>query len=233
MGANGFHLIGVGLYTTPEASRLARVSTGRIRRWMQGYTFKTKSGSRESPAVVQASLPLLDDGVLTLSFLDLQEIRFVNAFLVEGVKWKTLRIVHEKSVAAFGPHPFSRGRFDTDGRDIFVDLAPELGKSDGALLNIANDQTSFKRVVSPFLATLEITNDQAAAWWPLGKSKLVVLNPKRSFGQPIVPREGVPTNILARSYRVEKSYPRVARWYEVSERAVRHAVEYEEMLTAA
>ena len=24
---------------------------------------------------------------------------------------------------------------------------------------------------------------QAIEWWPLGKSKLVVLNPKRSFGQ--------------------------------------------------
>ena len=74
---------------------------------------------------------------------------------------------------------------------------------------------------------------QAIEWWPLDKSKLVVLNPKRSFGQPIVPREGVPTSILSRSYRVEHSYPRVARWYAVSERAVRHAVEYEETLVPA
>jgi uncharacterized protein (DUF433 family) len=88
--------------------------------------------------------------------------------------------------------------------------------------------------VERFMVSLQFDADgQAIEWWPLGKSKLVVLNPKRSFGQPIVPREGVPTSILSRSYRVERSYPRVARWYAVSERAVRHAVEYEETLVPA
>jgi uncharacterized protein (DUF433 family) len=88
--------------------------------------------------------------------------------------------------------------------------------------------------VARFMVSLKFDADgQAIEWWPLGKSKLGVLNPKRSFGQPIVPREGVPTSILSRSYRVEHSYPRVARWYAVSERAVRHAVEYEETLVPA
>jgi hypothetical protein len=45
--------------------------------------------------------------------------------------------------------------------------------------------------VERFMVSLKFDADgQAIEWWPLGKSKLVVLNPKRSFGQPIVPREG-------------------------------------------
>ena len=233
MGANGFHFIGVGLYTVPEASRLTQVSIGRIRRWMRGYTFRSKSGLRTSERVVEPLLPLID-GAMTLTFLDLLEIRYVDAFLSTGVYWSDLRIAHKNAQEMFGSHPFSRGVFETDGQRIFEDLAHSRSvRPNAAVADMGTNQLSFRRVVVPFFKTLEFADGQAKEWWPLGKNKLIVLNPKRSFGQPIVPREGVPTNILARSYRVEKSYPRVARWYEVSERAVRHAVEYEEMLTAA
>src|SRR6266404_3828839 len=51
MTSNGFRFIGVGLYTVPEASRLSRVSTGRIRRWLRGYSFTTPSGRHLSPPV--------------------------------------------------------------------------------------------------------------------------------------------------------------------------------------
>jgi len=231
MGANGFRYIGVGLYTAPEASRLSHVSTGRIRRWLKGYTFETKSGLHASRPVVTSVLQS-PDGSLTLSFLDLQEIRFVHGFLEAGVRWKTLRRIHEKAEQHLGSYPFSRGNFVTDGRLILLDLAPKV--DDGAFLDLLSSQISFKSVLAPCVATLKFSDDgQAAEWWPLGKGKSVVLNPGRSFGQPIVDREGVPTSILARLYKVEQSFPRVARWFDVSERAVRHAVEYEDSLVAA
>jgi len=232
MSTNGYRFIGLGLYTVPEASRLSHVSVGRIRLWLSGYTFTTMTGPHKSPPVVTSELPPIDGG-LALTFLDLQEIRVVDAFLEAGVQWKTLRLARIRAEEAIGPYPFSRGRFETDGRDIFYDMAPRT-KSDGAFLNLVSHQTSFKRLVARFMVSLKFDEDgQASEWWPLGKNKLVVLNPKRSFGQPIVPREGVPTSILARSYYVERSYPRVAKWYDVSERAVHHAVEYEETLVAA
>jgi uncharacterized protein (DUF433 family) len=232
MGTNGYQFIGLGLYTVPEASRLARVSVGRVRRWLRGYTFTTRTGRHKSPPVVTSQLPPLDGG-LTVTFLDLQEIRLVNAFLEAGVQWKTLRLARIHAEEAIGPYPFSRGRFETDGRDIFYDMTPML-KSDGAFLNLVSHQTSFKRIVARFMVSLKFdAAGQAIEWWPMGKNRLVVLNPQRSFGHPIVPREGVPTSILSRSYRVERSYSRVARWYIVSERAVRDAVEYEESLVPA
>src|SRR5215470_6646869 len=191
MAAGVFQYIGHGLYTAPEASRLSRVSLGRIRRWLRGYSFETRTGIHTSPPVVTSSLPRLTDGALTLSFLDLQEVRFVDAFLKAGVKWKTLRRVRDKAEQHLGPYPFSRGRFVAVGPAILLDLAPSLDESDGAFLDMLSNQTAFKRIVSPFAATLKFGEDgQAAEWWPLGKSKMVVLNPQRSFGQPIVPREG-------------------------------------------
>ena len=230
--AVGFQFIGVGVYAVVEASRISHVSVGRIRRWLRGYSFRASIGRHKSPPVFTSSLPPID-GEVALSFLDLQEVRFVDAFLRAGVKWKTLRLAHEKAEQGLGTYPFSRGNFVTDGSRIFHDLAPSI-KADGAFVDLVSDQSSFKKVVAPYIVDLEFSGDgQAAEWWPLGKAKLIVLNPKRCFGQPIVAREGVPTNILARAYRAERSFSRVARWYDVSERAVRDAVEYETTLTAA
>jgi uncharacterized protein (DUF433 family) len=233
MGTNGFHFIGVGVYAVPEASRITRVSPWRIRRWLQGYRFRVTEGHHESPPVFTSSLPLVD-GELALNFWDLQEMRFVDAFLRAGVKWKTLRTAHERAEQDLGLHPFSRGNFVTDGTRIFQEIVPEVRRSDGAFVDIVSSQASFRSVVGPYIVDLSFDQDgQAAEWWPLGKDRLVVLNPQRSFGQPIVEREGVPTNILARAYRAEQSYARVARWYDVSESGVRDAVEYERTLTAA
>ena len=62
MSTNGYRFIGLGLYTVPEASRLSRVSVGRIRRWLRGYTFTTRTGPHKSPPVVTSELPPLDGG---------------------------------------------------------------------------------------------------------------------------------------------------------------------------
>ena len=60
----------------------------------------------------------------------------------------------------------------------------------------------------------------------------MVLDPNRGFGQPIISEFGVPTAILANAYNIEKSYEKVANWYEVNRRAVREAVVFERNLAA-
>jgi hypothetical protein len=78
-------LPGIGIYTISEASRQTGISTQRIRRWLLGYHFRYAGELHESPAVVAPELPLLV-GTLALSFLDLQEVRFVDAFLTRGAE---------------------------------------------------------------------------------------------------------------------------------------------------
>ncbi len=53
---------------------------------------------------------------LALGFLDLIEIRFVDAFRRVGVSWATLRRANERAQEMFGgSHPFCTNRFVTDG----------------------------------------------------------------------------------------------------------------------
>jgi uncharacterized protein (DUF433 family) len=71
---------------------------------------------------------------------------------------------------------------------------------------------------------------EVLTWHP--RSNRVVLDPKRSFGEPIVEDEGVPTDILASAYVAEQSVGAVAKWYEVDPQSVRDAVEFELSLAA-
>ena len=223
--------LSTGIYTVPDAARLARVSAGRIRRWLRGYRFRTKKKEHHSRALWHGQLEPINRS-LALGFLDLIEIRFVDAFLKAGVKWMILRKAHEKGAALFKTsHPFCTKGFATDGRQLFVDLHKETGER--SLLDIVNDQHVFTGIITPFLKELEFdVNRTLLRWRPATSRRLIVLDPTRSFGRPIVSRHGVPTEILARAAKVCDSVEEVSRWFEVPKAEIEDAVEFEQQLAA-
>jgi uncharacterized protein (DUF433 family) len=169
---------------------------------------------------------------LALSFLDLVEVKFVDAFLQLGVSWAVLRRARQKAQETFREsHPFCSSRFATDGHAIFVELHEATGEA--SLVDIARDQRVFGEIVKPFLKELEFSKDNVLLRWrPMGAGHQVVLDPKRSFGQPIVDTEGVPTRVLSQAIKATKSMAEVVRWFEVKERSVRDAMEFEKRLAA-
>lgn len=223
-------LLQTGIYTIPEASRLTRVTPSRIRRWVRGYVFKVKRGRHSSPAVWSTQLEQIDQTV-ALGFLDLLEVRCVDAFVGAGVGWKTIRRVHEQARKLIGhPHPFCTNQFATDGQTIFMKERNESGES--ALWDMRDLQRVFTQIIRPFLRDVEFDDGNLPQrWWPRGKRQMVALDPRRSFGQPIIFEEGIPTQTLARSVRANGSAEEVARWFEISSVSVRKAVEFEKSLT--
>lgn len=226
------NLLNTGIYSVPEAARLSHVSTGRIRRWLRGYKFRTrKKQEHHSPALWRGQLEPIDHS-LALGFLDLIEIRFVDAFLKAGVSWAILRKAHERGVAVFRtPHPFCTHKFKTDGHEIFIELHKETGEP--SLVEIVHNQHVFSQIVGSFLKELEFSgNDVLLRWRPMTSRRLIVLDPKRNFGRPIVARHGVPTEILFRARNACGSVAEVSRWYEVPEDEIEDAVEFERSLAA-
>ena len=224
-------LLQTGIYTVSEASRLARVSSRRIRRWLRGYEFKVKLGRHRSPAVWNSQLDPIDSA-MALGFLDLLEIRCVDAFISAGVSWKTLRQVHDQARELVGnSHPFCTNRFATDGQTIFMEFQGK--NSEVTLWDMKDVQRVFDRIIRPFLKDIEFDNSKIPSrWWPRGKNHQVALDPRRSFGQPIIFREGIPTQILARSVRANDSVKEVARWFQIESKSVREAVDFEDALAA-
>jgi uncharacterized protein (DUF433 family) len=224
-------LLGTGIYTIPEAARLTRVSHWRVRRWLQGYDFSVKAGRHHSPAVWHGQLEAIERH-LALGFLDVIEMRFVDAFLRAGVSWKTLRRAHNRAQQFLNlSHPFCSSRFKVFGRQIILELPRDDAEPE--LWEIARDQRVFGGIVGSYLKDLEFgSGELPQRWWPRGRSHPVALDPRRSFGQPIIFEAGIPTRALARSVSANGSIEQVARWFEVSLSAVREAVAFEQSLVA-
>jgi uncharacterized protein (DUF433 family) len=101
-------------------------------------------------------------------------------------------------------------------------------------VDLVSDQYAFRHVMLPsFRAQIELSERGAERWWPMGRKKLVVLDPARQFGEPIVAEGGVPTAVLAKAAAAMHSEQAAAKWYEVSRSAVRQAVTFEQQLAAA
>ena len=94
-----------------------------------------------------------------------------------------------------------------------------------------NDQAEFARIVEPFGKELEFSGNDIV-WWPLGRERQIIVDPKRNLGQPSAARSGVPARVLARSVKTNRSIRTVSHWFEVSEAEVRDAVEFETRLAA-
>ena len=99
-------------------------------------------------------------------------------------------------------------------------------------MNLVTNQRELRRIVQDFLKELEFSGSDIL-WYPLGKDRQIVVDPKRNFGQPTVVRSGVPSQVLARSAKANGSTEVVASWYEVHPEEVRDAVEFEQSLAKA
>jgi uncharacterized protein (DUF433 family) len=231
MNCGGNNLIGVGIYSVPEAHRLTGVSTWCIRRWLAGYSYVYNGARRASPPVWTPDIPAVD-GHRAISFLDLIEVRFVDAFLKQGISWKLIRKAEEKGREAFNTtHPFATNRFRSDGRTV---LATVDHQGCSRLLDIIKSQRVFDSIVQPFIQRIDFADDgRPMVWWPLATSKRVVIDPLRCFGQPIVSSEGVPTHILFAARKSGQTLGEISQWYEVEKPSVQAAIRFEKQLLVA
>ena len=221
-------LIGVGLYSIPEASVLTGIPARKIKSWMMGY----ESGSRTKQPPLWKS-PVTESIDNTISFQDLLEIRFVNAFRQHGVLMPTIRAAVRQASEYFDQdYPFTCRQFQTDGRSIFATVEEKTG--DESLIDLVKKQNVFNRVIKPSLYTgIEYDGEESSAlrWFPVPKSKKVVLDPERSFGKPIITTAGITTNALYQSWLAEDQDTRmVASLYEVDTASVDAAVSFEQRI---
>lgn len=224
---------GVGIYSYLDAARLIGASPRAVRRWMCGYAIRCRGEKRTYAPLWSSQLTGTDtDGI---GFRDMIELRFVHTFVAAGVPLLLVRHTIEELRERLGRrYPFTSAAFRTDGRRIFMDLLGENG--DRALVDVVKRQNVMQTVIGPSLRRgIELNvDDEATRWYPVSSSQSVVLDPQRSFGQPILARSGVPTVAVAEAVQAEGGDEgRVARLYEIPIRDVRSAVAFEQQARAA
>src|SRR2546426_4947228 len=236
-------LLGIGIYTRAEATRLLKLSPARITSWLKGYRYSW--GPREArrrgqqPPVIESDLPMFD-GTLVLSFLELMELRVVKQFRDRGTSLQAVRLVWERAAQAFGTrHPFAHHRFFTDAGRILVSLEnepPDIN-TPAVLYEISSRREPLQAVAGVLVKqslheVFDTRTKLVREWRPRGPTTPVVLNPAVSFGAPTIAGTRVPTETIQR-FAQSRPIGSVADLFGLTEQQVSAAISFETYLAKA
>src|SRR5258708_3511654 len=197
-------------YSTAEAAHYLRLPRATLKAWVHG---RVDSNGHRAEAVIK-----LPTNFHLLSFQNLVEAHVLGAIRrhhgvsLQRVR-KALRFVERRMHL---PRPLIEAKFQTNGMDLFVE---ELGK----LINASSEsQTEMEDALRASLARVEHDADGLASrLFPFvrgeGKEpKVIVVDPRLSFGRPVFAKTGVPVSIIVGRYRAGEDVSAIAKDYGIS-----------------
>lgn len=213
------------LYSFAEADRIVGVTPGTSRRWLKGYHFWYDEERRQMPPVT----PDLGEQD-AVSFVDLMEVAAVSKLRERRFSFKRIRQINAYCRVYFKePRPLVTQKFKVAGQDIFLDadfdVLVDVGREAGML--------AWREVLEPFLEDVEYENELTRRWWPLGKERMVVVDPDYGFGLPVVEGTGVRTEIIAERHRAGDSTDEIAYDFDVTREQIDDALRWEMSKKAA
>lgn len=201
-------------YSLAEAAHYLRLPPSTLRAWVRGQRYRLRDGrERFFRPLIQLAEPRLR----LLSFVNLVEAHVLDAIRREHeVSLQKVRRALDYLAKYFDSrHPLADQRFETDGVDLFV-------RKYGELVNIAQSgQIEMRRVVEAYLRRVE--RDEAgvvARLYPFTRKrhpdepKLIVIDPRVSFGRPVLAGTGIPTAVIAERYKAGESIDDLAADYD-------------------
>lgn len=144
-----------------------------------------------------------------------------------GLKYLTEQL-HSK-------RPLLQEQFATRGAELFVERL-------GEIINLSrNGQVEMAELIRAYLERVERdTKGVPIKLYPFMRSqslreqpRTVVIDPRISFGRPVVAGTGIPTAVLAEQFKAGDPVPDLAKEYATSEEAVWDAIRCELDLKAA
>ena len=215
----------VPAYTVGEAAHYLGVPKSTMRSWF--------AGQRGFRAVIRPA----DPRKLGLSFSNLVEAYVLTAIRRRHhVALPTIRRGLDYLVRKLGAkRPLLEKGFATNGVDLFVDHL-------GEIVNISRDgQVEMADLIRAYLERVDrdasglpiklypFMRNQA----PREQPRSVVIDPRVSFGRPVIAGTGIPTAALAEQFKAGDSVQVLAKEYGADEEAVWDAIRCELALEAA
>jgi uncharacterized protein (DUF433 family) len=178
----------IPLYTTAEAARFLGVPTSTFATWAKGYV-RRPSGH---PVVVGEPIVTsmrAESGYPTVPFVGLAEAMIIAAFRRAGVSLQHIRRAVGIIQQEIGlDHALASERLYADGAVILFDYAEnEDDRELGGLTEVVSRQRVFAPTIEDYLKRIEYGRDGWAVRLvsPATDQPVVVVDPERSFGQPI------------------------------------------------
>jgi len=221
------------MYYPAFASKLVRLSTGRIKRWLQGYEFNYRQ-EKSGQVVYGTSDPVIHRKKIELpeyaSFLELIDLLFVKQFLEHGFSLQKIRVALNELYRLTGENHFAHNKFFVFQKSLYVN-------NDNEIIDLL---TGGQKAIEKFIKSLGSQLDFHSVsgfpvrWYPLGKEKQIVLDPDISFGRPTVLGTGINTETIYNMYLGEnQNIKKVGFWLNLKETQTIAAIEFESDLKAA
>lgn len=212
----------VPAYTIPESAQYLGIPKSTVRAWVLGTTY----GQAKKSFDRVISLPV--DGLAQLSYFNLAEAFVLRALRDQRIRLDYIRqaLEHVKKEVGW-ERPLIQEQFRTDGVSLFIERL-------GGLLDAVTMQQLLPDVFESHLKRIDWENDLAAILYPFTRSvdgrsqtRSVAIDPRRSFGRPIVDRIGVATAMIHGRWRAGDTIATLAEDYACGAEEIEEALCYE------
>ena len=191
-------------YSIPEAAHYLRIPETTLRSWVRGRKYPTSEGDRFFQPVIERP----DDNQNLLSFINLVEIHVLDAIRRDHrISLHKIRIAIDFIKEELkSDHPLAYHKLETDGLDLFVEEYGQLINVSQAgqlvlrellqahMRRIDRDSAGYALRLYPF--TRKRPSQQL-----IEEPKAIVIDPRISFGRPVLAGTGIPTAIIAERYK--------------------------------
>ncbi|MEP6516791.1 DUF433 domain-containing protein [Microcoleus vaginatus] len=230
----------IPIYSIPQAAQYLRLPKDRLRSWVGCWSSKTKADKRFFEPLIKLPNPknfeLLPQSKTTLlSFINLVEAHVLIAiFKATGFSRKQLSTALDYIKRYLStPQLYARKEFESKGINLlFERFGQQLAASDREQEARQILKTYFDRIV----------RDEAGLplkLYPFTKlpgsdePKTVMIDPRISFGRPVLAETGIPTAILAERYKAGDSIDELAEDYNCNRLQIEEGIRCELQLVAA
>lgn len=218
-------------YSVPQAAHYLQMPVATLRSWVLGRDYPTGRGKKRFKPVI--SVP--DKARPLLSFFNLAEAHVLSALRRDHrIRLHDIRLALNYIQNELGAaHPLLDYRFESNGAALFV---TKLGK----LLDVsAAGQLVMRELLGAYLKRLEREDLVVARLYPFTRARetdgprLVLIDPRHSFGRPVLARARIATAVIAERYKAGDSIDVLADDYACERLEVEEALRCELSLEAA
>jgi uncharacterized protein (DUF433 family) len=223
-------------YGVQEAAHYLRIPRTTIRDWISGRHYPGKTGVRFSRPIIH----LPDRETRLLSFMNLVEIHVLDAIRRKhNIPLEKVRTAVRYLAKQFpSPHPLADQEFVTDGMNLFVSKFSQL-------INISQEgQLAMREILHAHLHRIERDlQGLPIRLYPFTRKRdlvqhgeeprAVVIDPRISFGRPVLAGTGIPTAVIAERYKAGESVDALADDYGRQRFEIEEAIRCELWLEAA
>src|SRR5665647_429273 len=223
---NTTSLLDRAIYSYSDVDRLNGLTPGTGRRWLEGYR---RAGDFYEPV-----LRLEPTGGDSVTWGEMVEARLLAEFRGQQVSLQRLRPAVVRLREEFGQYPLAHARplLEVEGRELVRRVQDEVSLDRQLqFVVVRNDQLMLDLRAQRFSDAVTYEDGVAVAFCPARRTPMVLMDPRRSFGQPSV--RGVRTDVLAEDFRAGESLESLASLYDLELGQVDQAIRYEMISSAA